>query len=247
MSENKPDTVPGMGFKDKDKALETLRILEGRDADYQRLSVKGLVGRAKRTLTLTKDKEKLQNINDAIKVFEDFLRDYEINNLSKENRAYLPVASIEALLPLKAKHELSDELQEAFFKAYKKTAKGDYKSLRTVSSAEGKPTWDIVRNAELKKLLKAMEESRPDLWEDDLPTKEHLELILWAYSPDASKIKKNADVYAKKLGSKAAEEEEDEEEEEEVEEKKTDKSSKRKSDGEKGAEESPEKKRKSNN
>lgn len=50
MSE-KADTVPGLGFKDKEKALETLKILEGRDPDYQRLAVKGLIGRAKRTLT----------------------------------------------------------------------------------------------------------------------------------------------------------------------------------------------------
>lgn len=50
MSE-KPDTVPGLGFKDKDKALETLQNLEGRDPDYQKLAIKGLIGRAKRTLT----------------------------------------------------------------------------------------------------------------------------------------------------------------------------------------------------
>lgn len=50
MSE-KPDTVPGLGFKDKDKAQETLQNLEGRDPDYQKLAIKGLIGRAKRTLT----------------------------------------------------------------------------------------------------------------------------------------------------------------------------------------------------
>lgn len=44
------DTVPGLGFKDKEKALETIKNLEGRDADYQKLAVKGLIGRAKRTL-----------------------------------------------------------------------------------------------------------------------------------------------------------------------------------------------------
>lgn len=51
MSDSKPDTVPGLGFKDKDKALETIKNLEGRDPDYQKLAVKGLIGRAKRTLT----------------------------------------------------------------------------------------------------------------------------------------------------------------------------------------------------
>lgn len=47
----KPDTVPGLGFKDKEKAHETLKNLEGRDPDYQKLAIKGLIGRAKRTLT----------------------------------------------------------------------------------------------------------------------------------------------------------------------------------------------------
>lgn len=51
MSEVKADTVPGLGFKDKDKALESLKILEGRDPDYQKLAVKGLIGRAKRVIT----------------------------------------------------------------------------------------------------------------------------------------------------------------------------------------------------
>ncbi|XP_050305722.1 uncharacterized protein LOC126742904 [Anthonomus grandis grandis] len=199
MSE-KPDTVPGLGFKDKDKALETLQILEGRDPDYQKLAIKGLIGRAKRTLTLTKDKDKLQNINDAMKIFEDWLKDFEFKNLSKENKAYLPLAFVETLLPLKKKYGLGNDLVDSFFKAYKEKAKGEYKNLRTISSGDGEPTWDIIRNRELKKIWTEYEESKPDFWgSDDLPTKEHLQLILWAYSPEASKIKKNISNYEEKL------------------------------------------------
>ncbi|KAJ8963719.1 hypothetical protein NQ317_018880 [Molorchus minor] len=186
MSDAKADTVPGLGFKDKEKALETIKNLEGRDPDYQKLAIKGLIGRAKRTLTLTKDKEKLQNINDAMSTFEEWLKNFELSNASKENRAYLPLASIEALLPLKDKFEIVNTKVDQFLKAYRK-AKADYKFLRTVSSGENEPTWDI--------------ETKPDLWKDDLPTKEHMEIILWAYSPDASKIKKNISTYEDKLGS----------------------------------------------
>ncbi|KAJ8911024.1 hypothetical protein NQ315_016593 [Exocentrus adspersus] len=149
---------------------------------------------------VTKDKDKLQNINDAMAVFEEWLRNFELNNLSKENRAYLPFASIEALLPLKDKFNLENKKADDFLAAYKK-ANADYKNLRTVASGEDEPTWDIVRNAELKKLLKLLEENKPELWKDDLPTKEHMEIIIWAYSPDASKIKKNISVYQEKLGS----------------------------------------------
>lgn len=51
MSDNKPDAVAGLGFKDKEKACETISILKGRDPDYQKLAIKGLIGRAKRVLT----------------------------------------------------------------------------------------------------------------------------------------------------------------------------------------------------
>ncbi|KAG5893832.1 hypothetical protein JTB14_018334 [Gonioctena quinquepunctata] len=261
MSEVKADTVPGLGFKDKDKAEETLKNLEGRDPDYQRLAIKGLIGRAKRTLTLTKDKDKLQNIKDAMEIFESWLRNFELNNLSKENRAYLPLTSIEALLPLKDKYKIENKRSEAFLEAYKQKAKGEYKSLRTVSSGEDEPTWDIVRNTELKKLLKAIGDDNPEMWKDDLPTKEHMEIILWAYSPDASKIKKNVSTYEEKLGSKKESEDEEMDTDEEDEkkekkekkkseknekEKKREKGSKRKSSGESSEDddESPKKKNK---
>ena len=39
------------GFKDQAKAEDTLRILSEHDSQYQKLTVRGLLGRAKRTLT----------------------------------------------------------------------------------------------------------------------------------------------------------------------------------------------------
>ncbi|XP_044258753.1 uncharacterized protein LOC123007489 [Tribolium madens] len=240
MSESKADTVPGLGFKDKEKALETIKNLEGRDPDYQKLAIKGLIGRAKRTLTLTKDKEKLQNINDAMAVFDEWLNNFEKNGLSKENRAYLPLNAITALLPLKNQYKLEDSKCEAFYKAYK-GAKGEYKNLRTIPSGEDEPTWDIVRNTELKKLLKEIDEKKPDMWKDDLPTAEHLKLILWGYSPDASKIKKSIATFEEKLGSGVEESKEESDDSDS-----DNKANKRKS-GEKGAseDESPNKKKKS--
>lgn len=50
MSE-KNEAGPVLGFKDKEKALESLKNLEGRDPDYQKLAIKGLIGRAKRVIT----------------------------------------------------------------------------------------------------------------------------------------------------------------------------------------------------
>lgn len=39
------------GFKDRAKAEETIELLKEHDIQYQRLTVRGLLGRAKRVLT----------------------------------------------------------------------------------------------------------------------------------------------------------------------------------------------------
>lgn len=241
MSE-KADTVAGLGFKDEEKAMETLKILEGRDPEYQKLAVKGLIGRAKRVLTLTKDKDKLQNINDAMKIFGDFLEEYDKTGKAKENRSYLPLATVQTFLPLKKKYEIEDKDADDFLKAYK-SVKGEYKNLRTVKSND--KSWDIIRNSSLKAVEKRNDNDDLNLWDDDdLPTKEHMEMIVWAYSPDASKIKKNLSKIADKLGKQ---EEDDSSEDEEMSENgKEKKTSKRKSEDSSSAsdEESPKKKSK---
>lgn len=189
-------------------------------------------------ILVTKDKEKLQNINEAMTVFDEWLNNFEKEGLSKENRPYLPLKTIQVLLPLKKQFKIANPKVEEFYKAYTK-ANGEYKNLRTVSSGENQPTWDIVRNSELSKLIKKVDEKKPDLWKNDLPTKEHIELILWAYSPDASKFKKNLDKIEEKLGGKN--DEESNESEESGDEKKA---SKRKSKDAETYEESPSKKKK---
>lgn len=239
MSEkSSPDTVPGLGFKDKEKALETLKVLEGRDPDYQKLAIKGLIGRAKRTLTLTKAEDKIQNIKDAMEVFENWLQNYDKTDMAKENKPYLPLKTIKVFMSLIKKHKLQDQTAKNFLSAYD-SVNGDYKHLRTVSSGDDEPTWDIVRNKHLKKLYKSIEENKPDMWKNDLPTEKHLQLIMWGYSPDASKIKKSLSKIEEILNDNDSSNEDSNEE--------TPKSSKpkRKSDSSKSSDdESPKKKNK---
>lgn len=135
-----------------------------------------------------------------MKIFEDWLKGYEKNNVAKENRPYLPLDTVKLLSALKKKYNVEDKKAEEFIQAYK-SVKGEYKNLRTVSAGEGAPTWDIVRNTHLKPIVKKIDDDNPDMWDDDgLPTKDHLELILWAYSPDAAKIKKTLSKIEEKLG-----------------------------------------------
>ncbi|XP_053622851.1 uncharacterized protein Ude isoform X2 [Plodia interpunctella] len=178
------DTVPGLGFKDKEAADNTIKELEGRDPDYQKLAVKGLIGRAKRVLTCTRDETKLSNIKEAISIFEKFLDDFDSLHLSKQNNPYLSLGIVRTAVKLAGDH-VTDQ-QESFIAAYA-SANGEYKRLRTVK-AEDK-TWDIVRNTALKQLKEKYADAKL-FNEKDEPTPEHLELLLWAYSPEPARVKK---------------------------------------------------------
>ncbi|KXJ80222.1 hypothetical protein RP20_CCG026152 [Aedes albopictus] len=185
-SEEKVETVPGLGFKDKDAAEKTLKILEGRDPDYQKLAIKGLLGSAKRVLPSTKNEDKIKSIKEAMGIFEDFLETFDSEERAKQNMAYLPLDLIKNL-PDKPPSALAAE----FVECYDKVAKGNYKHLRTKFPEDDDSTsWDIVRNKKLLKLKEKVKESGEKMFDSDgKPTKVHLEMIYWAYSPNVDKLK----------------------------------------------------------
>lgn len=182
----------GMGFKDKQKALDTLKTLDGRDISYQYHVITSFVSRVKRTLQITRDEEKLANLRDSLKIFEDWLTDYKVNNRGKENLPYLPIETIKAFRGLAKKY---DVWNDEFLRAYK-AEKGDYKGLRAAKLPGGDITWDIERNRRLKEIIGTIKEKYIQWYETDagdfrgLPTKEHARCIVLAYSPDPAKLKK---------------------------------------------------------
>jgi len=137
------------------------------------------------------------------------LDDYKANNRSKENLGYLPLETLEAYEPL-AKHYQSDqkggskskgskkESEKSFLEIFRQV-EGDLKKLRTMpirkkeDEEETVKTWDIYRNENIKAML----DSKQDLYHESgqlkgLPTRYHVGLIMWAYSPDPTKVKKSA-------------------------------------------------------
>nr|XP_034838941.1 uncharacterized protein LOC117995059 isoform X2 [Maniola hyperantus] len=171
---------------EEEAAKSTLQELEGRDPDYQKLAVKGLIGRAKRVLTCTRDETKLSNIKEAISIFDKFLDDFDTMHLSKQNNPYISLAIVRTCVHL-ADANITEQ-QKAFIEAYT-SAGGEYKRLRTVLETEGGKTWDIVRNAALKQLKEKHADAKL-FNEKDEPTAEHLEMLLWAYSPEPARVKK---------------------------------------------------------
>lgn len=99
----------GMGFKDKRKALDTLKALDGRDISYQYHVVTSFISRTKRTLQITRDEDKLSNLRDALKIFEDWLTDYKEKNRAKENLTYLPIEIIQTYRGLMKKYNVWDD------------------------------------------------------------------------------------------------------------------------------------------
>ena len=74
---NPKTTTQGLGFKDKEKAIKTMKIIKNRDLKYQVNVIATMLGRAK------KHPHKTKNMNEAIKVFSIWMKNYKKNRDSK--------------------------------------------------------------------------------------------------------------------------------------------------------------------
>ena len=74
---NPKTTTYGLGFKDKEKAMYTIKTIKNRDLKYQVNVIATMLGRAK------KHPYKTKNMNDAIKVFSLWMKNYKKNRNSK--------------------------------------------------------------------------------------------------------------------------------------------------------------------
>ena len=68
---NPKTTTYGLGFKDKEKALHTVKAIKNRDLKYQVNVIATMLGRAK------KHPYKTKNMKDAIKVFSLWMKNYK--------------------------------------------------------------------------------------------------------------------------------------------------------------------------
>lgn len=143
--------------------------MEGRDPDYQRLAVKGLIGSSKRVLSGTKDPKKIQDIKDGVKILEKFIEEFDNENRSRLNYAYLPHDVVSQFPKPK------DKLCAEFVKVY--IEKKNYKHLRTLFPTSGnqEKSWDIVRNKYVSDLKNLIKEKDKKLFDNEgKPTQEHL-------------------------------------------------------------------------
>ena len=74
---NPKTTTHGLGFKDKEKALHTVKAIKNRDRKYQVNVIATMLGRAK------KHPYKTKNMKDAIRVFSLWMKNYKKNKVTK--------------------------------------------------------------------------------------------------------------------------------------------------------------------
>lgn len=156
-----------------------------------------MIGNSKRVLQATKNEDKIKAIKEGVQILEDFLEEFDRENRAAQNLAYLPLSIVSAF------DRPSSKLVSEFIETYDGKAKGRYEFLRTLyPKGDDSKSWDIVRNENLKKLKKKIEENKSKLFDSNgSPTHEHLELIYWAYSPNADKLKTYVEKPAEKSSS----------------------------------------------
>ena len=74
---NPKTTTYGLGFKDKARALYTVKAIKNRDLKYQVNVIATMLGRAK------KHPHKTKNMKEAIKVFSLWMKNYKKNKMTK--------------------------------------------------------------------------------------------------------------------------------------------------------------------
>ena len=70
---NPKTTTQGLGFKDKNKAIYTIKAIKNRELRYQVNVIATMLGRAK------KHPNKTKGMDDAIKIFNSWMKDYKKN------------------------------------------------------------------------------------------------------------------------------------------------------------------------
>jgi len=190
--DNPKNTIKGTGFKNANVARKTLKLISKRSILYQITTVNALYNRAKN------HPHRTEGMNEAMKVFKNWL---DKNKKKKRKYEYLPLKVIKKYEKLadeqnvsevsrgKKKSNKSDHGFLEMYKKYKKPNKLSFVPAKC-SSPESND-YDSLREKFLNARLGQMKKSKTKLYDNEgNPTKQHLVLIMNAYSPDKLLYKK---------------------------------------------------------
>lgn len=205
-SNNNPETtVLGYGFSNPRIANKTIEDLKNRDIDYQFQVVNTMYNRGLQVIKKTKNILSISNIKKALYIFSDWLKKYKSNKLhSKLSKPYLTPDEILKLEFLAEYYNISRKARglekpttsdEGFLVVWRRV-KGDKKKLRNYPVKKYVPqgqTWDKQRNNFITRRLSMIKNAKDKLYytsgnNKGLPTKLHINMVMWGYSPDVKNL-----------------------------------------------------------
>eukprot|EP01084_Bolivina_argentea_P237999 399872_1 len=215
---HKYSVVTGGGFSTKAKALQTIQFLKDRDIKYQKNMVGAFLCGGRSILKKAKTEEKRRNINDAIDIFTKWMKHYELNKDNIEDFNYLQLNIIKQYVILsdlynsekrKNEEDIYDgmdnifDIDKTFLNVFEKLG-GEIRGLR-VTMNDDNISWDIVRHNKLLEFKKEL--IKYDIRCDGrmktvdecllyykrgklkgLPTRLHVQMIMYGYSPNKGLI-----------------------------------------------------------
>lgn len=195
--DNPTTTIHGTGFKDKAAAHRTLDLIKDRSLTYRFQTVNTMYHRAKHHPSMRNKIEgsaATSGMREAMDIFRNWLDvTYPAERDGMRGAGFKPLLSKECVGRYLARIEDNDQMSDeakVFARMYSKLPKG--KRLGNVLVDDSKPKeadWERLRYDSLDQLVPEDKEKTAawqasELWkEDSTPTREHLELIAWAWSP----------------------------------------------------------------
>ena len=198
-------TIKCTGYKNKKTALNTLKLIKHKPLKKQFLIVNVLYQRAKYHKNQTKD------MIQAMNIFEAWLKKYKNmkgGNGNKINKKlpYLPLSLVNSYEKLANYYNVSRKARglekpstsnNGFLVVYRKI-KGNGSLMKNIPCRKNKVSginWDRKRDIEVYGKLGQLKRMKLDFFHKSgilkgLPTKIHINMIMWAYSPFPSKLKK---------------------------------------------------------
>ncbi|KOB70230.1 Uncharacterized protein OBRU01_11665 [Operophtera brumata] len=182
---------------DREAAEGSLSALVGRDPDYQLLAVKGLLGRAKRPPSESvpgfgfKDRETAEGSLRA-PVGRD--PDYQLlvvkGLLGRAKRVLTCTKDETKLSNIKEAMGILEGFVDEFEDKHMSRQNCPYLSVGLVRTASQLAGDTATEQPELVPVCVRRGARRVQAPAQHEPTKEHLEFLLWAYSPEAARVKK---------------------------------------------------------
>jgi len=190
------------GFKDSETAINTIKLVSKRSLRYQFDLINTMYNRAKYHPHITKQME------EAMIIFKKWLTEYEkLKKYEDKNYKFLRLEQIEKYEKIAEIYKVSEvargikkgsKTDKGFLQMYKEVDGKSYK-LQYIpvksNKPEGQDYWSYRIGFINSRLGQMKKQSTPLYYLDgkykDLPTKQHIILILHGYSPD-KKIYENA-------------------------------------------------------